>query len=306
MYISVRDFVVREVAKALGNENRLAKTLKYLGVNAIELEYFSDGRYYLLEPEEGQDNRGLIKKERCELLRTQLLRHGIRISAFLMHNNFGDTNMTRQIEWIIRCIEAAEYFKVKAVRIDPIIKTDRDVSIEEAAHMSAKALREVFSQISMDKKVSLAIENHGKYGNNPEFLRKVIANVNDDRLGLTLDSGNFYWYGFSLEEVYNIFEEFAPLVRHTHLKNIKYPDEIKSKRRDIGYKYEKYVYPIYGGDIDHSRFVEILKKVGYEEDLCIEDESLGKYSPEEVLDIMKKDVEYLKGLIVKYQDNDDS
>jgi len=53
---------------------------------------------------------------------------------------------------------------------------------------------------------------------------------------------------------------------------------------------------MYEGDIERSRFVEILKKAGYEEDICIEDESLGKYSSEEVLEIMKKDVEYLKSL----------
>jgi len=176
--------------------------------------------------------------------------------------------------------------------------TQDNVSTVEAARMSAEALKEVFVQLPDNKKVYLAIENHGKHGNNPEFLRTVIKEVNDDRLGLTLDSGNFYWFGFPLEEVYNIFEEFASLVRHTHIKNIKYPEDIRTVKREMGYSYGDYVSPIYEGDVDHRRFVDSLRKVNYTEDLCIEDESLGKYPPEEILEIMKKDVEYLKGLLV--------
>ena len=65
----------------------------------------------------------------------------------------------------------------------------------------------------------------------------------------------------------------------------------------MGYKYETYVSPIYEGDIDHRKYVDSLKKVNYTEDLCIEDESLSKYSPKEVLEIMKKNAEYLKSLL---------
>jgi len=214
MYISIRDYGAREVAKALGNERLIAKALKYLGLKTIELEYFSDDRVYLLEPEGGQDKVDLRGKEGRECFTKQILKKDIRISSLLMHNNFAAVDMTAQIEWIIRCIDAAEYLKVKAIRIDPIIKTDRDLSVEEAARMSTKALKEVFSQMPKGKTVYLAIENHGEYGNRPEFLRKVIRDVGEERLGLTLDSGNFYWYGFPLKEVYNIFEEFAPRFRY--------------------------------------------------------------------------------------------
>lgn len=298
MYISIRDFGAREVARALGDEMQMAKGLNYLGIGAVELEYFFDDRAYLLEPEGRQDKVDIRSSEGRETLKGQLSKYDINISSLLMHNDFGDADRGRQIEWILRCLEAAEYFKVRVIRIDTVITTQHEVSVEEAAWMSTQALKEVFSQIPANKKIYLALENHGKHGNDPEFLRRVLAGVNDERLGLTLDSGNFYWFGFPLEQVYDVFEEFAPLTRHTHIKNIKYPEDIRTISREPGYRYNDYVSPVYEGDIDHQRFVEILKKAGYAEDLCLEDESLEKYLPAERLEIMKKDIEHLKSLLL--------
>ena len=39
----------------------------------------------------------------------------------------------------------------------------------------------------------------------------------------------------------------------------------------------KYVCPIPEGDLDMAKIVGLLKKGGYRNDLCIEDESLGKF-----------------------------
>jgi sugar phosphate isomerase/epimerase len=93
---------------------------------------------------------------------------------------------------------------------------------------------------------------------------------------MTLDVGNFYWSGKPLSEVYRILEHFAPLTRHTHIKNIKYPEDIHEKQRAVGFEYGKYNCPIAEGDLDMTKIVGFLKKAGYKNDLCIEDESLSK------------------------------
>jgi sugar phosphate isomerase/epimerase len=311
MYVSVRDYMARETANALGKGTSMAAAVAYLGLNAMELEYFPDDKVYLLEPRDEQDKAllsvdkkaypldkiQLTDKKGRRLLVGQLKKHNMRISCLLMHNNFGDPDMKKQVEWILRCVDAAEHFNVRVIRIDPIIHVQREISIEEAARMSINALREVFGNMPGNKKIYLAMENHGQHGNDPEFIRKMIGEVGDERLGLTLDSGNFYWFGFPLEQVYNIFKEFAGLTRHTHIKNIKYPEDIRTVKREMGYKYGTYVSPIYEGDIDHRKFVTELKKANYTEDLCIEDESLSKYPPKQILEIMKKSAEYLKNLI---------
>ena len=94
---------------------------------------------------------------------------------------------------------------------------------------------------------------------------------------MTLDVGNFYWSGKPINEVYNILEHFAPLTKHTHIKNIGYPADMRDSQRPLGYEYGKYVCPIPEGDLDIVKIVGFLKKVRYQNDLCIEDESLGKY-----------------------------
>lgn len=94
---------------------------------------------------------------------------------------------------------------------------------------------------------------------------------------------------------------FAPKVKHTHVKNIAYPPEMREQQRPIGYEYGRYVCPIYEGDINHSIVVDILREAGYDGDLCIEDESLGKFAPEERRSVLQRDAEHLKALIVHLQ-----
>jgi sugar phosphate isomerase/epimerase len=134
-------------------------------------------------------------------------------------------------------------------------------------------------------------------GNRPEFLQAVFEAVSSPRLGLTLDTGNFYWFGHPLSRVYEIMRQFAPKVKHTHVKNIAYPPEMREQQRPIGYEYGRYVCPIYEGDINHSIVVEILREAGYNGDLCIEDESLGKFAPDERRSVLQRDAEHLKALI---------
>ena len=87
---------------------------------------------------------------------------------------------------------------------------------------------------------------------------------------------------------------FAPRVFHTHCKSIGYPAEMREKQRPIGWQYGKYHGPIYSGDIDFRRVVAILKKAGYANDLCIEDESLG--NKKDAADILTKELQLLKEL----------
>ena len=83
---------------------------------------------------------------------------------------------------------------------------------------------------------------------------------------------------------------------HTHCKSIRYPDDKKNVRREIGWEYAKYNCPIYEGDLDFKLIVQILRKANYRGDLCVEDESLGKYPENERADIIRKEIALLKGL----------
>ena len=93
----------------------------------------------------------------------------------------------------------------------------------------------------------------------------LFAGVGSKRLGLTLDTGNFYWYGHPLSKVYELYEMFASRVFHTHCKSIGYPAEEREKQRPMGWQYVKYHGPIYsgrhrfrprGGDPEEGRLYE--------------------------------------------------
>jgi inosose dehydratase len=146
-------------------------------------------------------------------------------------------------------------------------------------------------------RVRLGIENHGGTSNRPEFLDRIFDAVGDVRIGLTLDTGNFYWYGHPLDEIYRLMEKYAQRVCHTHIKNIAYPPDKRNIRREVGWEYGKYVCPIYEGDIDHRKVVAILRAAGYNGGLAIEDESLGKFPPAKHAEILKKDADHLKSLV---------
>ena len=144
--------------------------------------------------------------------------------------------------------------------------------------------------------VNFAIENHGSVTNRPEFLAELFERVGSKRLGLTLDTANFYWFGHPLSRLYKIFEQFADRVFHTHTKSIRYPESEREKQRPIGWKYEQYTCPVYDGDIDFGRIVGILKKAGYSNDLCLEDESLGKFPAARRAEVLVKEVRHLRSV----------
>jgi sugar phosphate isomerase/epimerase len=160
----------------------------------------------------------------------------------------------------------------------------------------AKCMKKVLDATSSSN-VALGIENHGFQGNDPDFLDGVLASVGSNRVGLTMDIGNFYWAGHPLEKVYKIHEHFAPVTKHTHVKNIAYPEDVRNTQRQLGWEYGKYVCPLPDGDIDIAKVVGILKKAGYKGDLNIEDESLGKFSQEEKAKVLKRDVDHIKQIL---------
>jgi len=214
---------------------------------------------------------------------------GKRISALCMANRF-DERSEAEIEWCTKAARAAQALGAKAIRIDVVA---RKRPVAEFLDHAAKTLKQVI-EATESTGVAFAIENHGGTTNNPDFLTPLFERVGSPRLGLTLDTGNFYWFGHPLSKVYELYERFAPRVRHTHCKSIRYPEAEREKQRPMGWEYGKYNCPIYEGDIDFRRVVKILRTAGYAGDLCVEDESLGRFPAEERGAILAKEIRHLK------------
>ena len=64
----------------------------------------------------------------------------------------------------------------------------------------------------------------------------------------------------------------------------------------MGWEYGRYCCPIHEGDIDFGKVAAILRRADYRGDLCIENESLGKYPEAERADVVKKEAALLRAL----------
>lgn len=287
MYVSIRDCML----SATGIFDPL-EAMDHLGLSSIELAVSRDVEVDSLTTDEAQAF-ALATEEGRAALSSLLEEAGISVCAFLMANDFSSDDIDGEVDSLIAAARAADDLAVPCVRVD-LVPRSGEMPEEEFIQRCVAALSR---GLQASSGVDFGIENHGGTSNRPQFLDRVLHDVGDDRLGLTLDTGNFYWYGHPLEMVYHLMGKYADRVKHTHVKNIAYPEDIRQQQRETGYRYGDCVCPVYRGDVDHELVVQILEEAGYDRSLCIEDESLGHFSEEEKAVVIEKDVEYLKSIV---------
>lgn len=279
--VGVRDRHLREVGEA-----STWAAAKRIGAEALEVQVDDE----LGLPNLFDGDRKYTLKE-LPGLQEALRAAKLRITAFAISNRF-DERPDFEVEMTAKVARAAKELGTPAVRIDVV---PRKLKGDEFVDLCAKTLARLV-EATDDTGVAFGIENHGHATNRPEILDRLFAGISAKRLGLTLDTANFYWYGHPLSSLYGIYEKYADRVHHTHMKSIGYPEAEREKRRAIGWEYGKYTCPIDQGDIDMPRVVKILRKAGYGNDLCIENESLGRFPPAERGEILAREIRYLKKL----------
>ena len=216
---------------------------------------------------------------------------GQRITAFCMFNRF-EERPDFEVQWCRKAAEIAGELNVAAIRIDVVPRTmEQDAFLKHAIGVLKRVI-----EATESTGARFAVENHGRFTNDPDFLAALFHGVGSQRLGLTLDTANFYWFGHPLSKLYEIYERFADRTFHTHCKSIRYPEEYREQRRPMGWRYAEFHSPIYEGDIDFERVVAILKQAGYSDDLCIESASHRGRTGPEVLTMFAKEVDMLKRL----------
>jgi sugar phosphate isomerase/epimerase len=283
------DIGIRDASLTQAGFSSLPEGLEHLGLRALEVNFPRTGE--VTGPQSGQTM--VLDGAGCERCRQELEAAGIRICALLCAQNFGLEPVEPEIDWIVRAVRAAEALGVGAVRVDSAMARQAELPLDQRIAMFADATRRALD-VTKGSPVRLGIENHGRQGNDPAWMNGVLERVNSPRLGLTLDMGNWYWFGHPLSHLYDIYRDYAPRTVHTHVKSIRYPAELREQQREIGYKYGEYSAPLDEGDIDYARAIGILREGGYDGDLVIEDESLGKFPPEERPAVLRRDVEHLR------------
>ena len=290
MYLSIRDNLVFD------NFATPLEGMRRLGVNAVEIELSSGFEVNAIDTREKivletDDDAAVYGKHLDQL--------DIHPCSFLTACDFSAGDPGDNAAWVARALELAAVIGMDNIRIDSAMRRERELSFDERVRLFAEGLGKVLERTA-GLSVAMGIENHGFQGNNLAFQLNVYNTVGSSRLGSTLDTGNFYWRGYPLSEVYGILRILAPYAKHTHLKNIAYPEELREQTREAGWEYGKYVSPLAEGDIDHARVIAMLREAGYQGDLCIEDESLGKYAEgEERVKVLEGDVAYLNALLTE-------
>ncbi len=281
--ISCRDALVRDIG-----EPDIWSAMRAVGLDGLEVTVELDGKLPLLYGAGKTYSITGIDGQR-DLVRELRTQHR-QICAFCLHNRF-DERPDAEVEATIKTARAAALMGIPAVRLDIV---PRKVMDQTAFLDLAIGVGRRITEATKDLPVRFGVENHGPTTNKPEFLRRLFEGVGSERFGLTLDVGNFYWFGHPLSEVYRICEEFAPWVCHVHCKSIRYPREDRERQRDMGWKYDQCRCPLYEGDIDYARVAAVLRKKGFHGDLCIDDESLGKFDKDKRREVLRHDIEFLR------------
>ncbi len=289
MYVSIRESLLTENTFATTSEG-----LNQLGIRDVELNLARDLSVHAPDAEERVT---LDSDDAARAYRARAEQAGVRVCAVLTACDFSAGDMESNIAFIVRAIELAELLGAPAVRIDSAMSRERELDFDARVNLFAEGLSGALQRTAASK-ITLGIENHGYQGNNLTFLLNVFQAVGSDRLGSTLDLGNFYWRGYPLSEVYGIIRVLAPYAKHAHVKNINYPAEQREITREAGWEYARYVCPLDEGDISLEKVLGILKDAGYKGDLCIEDESLGKWTTSsERIAVLKRDVSHLQNIL---------
>ncbi len=291
MSLSIRDAYLTEKEFPTPIEG-----LKRLGLDAVEINL---SREYTVGSLDSKDRVSVRTDDEAKAYREKAEKLAVRICGVMTACDFSAGSMEENIAFIARAIEIAGLLGAPCVRIDSAMSKEKQLDFDTRVNLFVEGLGGALKKTA-DPNVTLGIENHGFQGNNLAFLLNVFQQVGSPRLGSTLDLGNFYWRGYPLSEVYGILRVLAPYAKHTHVKSIGYPEDQREVMREAGWKYGEYACPLDEGDIDFAKVVDILAKAGYQGDLCIEDESVGKLkTPEERAAVLQRDVAYLRGILQK-------
>jgi sugar phosphate isomerase/epimerase len=291
VYLSIRDAIL-----TLAGYGTLQEGLQNLGLEAIELEFGRDFAVMALDNNTPKARWPLTDEAQAIKFAAHAQNLGIIPCVLLLENDLNAVDQNAEIEWVVRAVRAASWLGIKAIRIDSGMREGGNLPAPARIDIAARFIKQVIAATA-DLPIDMGIENHSTYGNDPEYLGGVIRAVDSPRIGLTLDSGNFYWAGYPLRQIYQLFKQFAPYTKHTHIKNLHYEPEGQLIYRGPDTDYEHTASPIEAGDIDHRELIKELRKVGYDRDICLEDESIAVIPEADRKAVLARDIAHLQRII---------
>ena len=196
----------------------------------------------------GEENPEKRAEEVLKLLQAR----NLECSAVSLHNDF-----------VVLAAEDVEYQVARAKRFAKVIKVlgcnclrTEGGSPKESVPMSrwAEAMTLCLGRCAKwaeKLEVKLAVDNHGIVSNKMDVMLETLRAVNSPFIGTNLDTMNVRWYGNCLHDIDKYYEEIAPFVMHTHMKD------------GFGFR-ETYRGQALGeGEINLKKAIDEAKKAGY-------------------------------------------
>lgn len=145
---------------------------------------------------------------------------GLQITAVSGYCDFAQADpaaRAAEVERLMTACRAAQALEVGVVRAfagDP----KPGLTLAAAWPWLVAGLREA-ARRAAPLGVTLAIENHGRLLNDGPALARLIAEIGEPNVGVTLDTGNFAWAGHDLAQVRADFATVLPYVVSVHVKD---------------------------------------------------------------------------------------
>ncbi len=160
-------------------------------------------------------------EERAADVRQKVESYGLKVSALASRNDFVQADPEAVAFQVDRMKNVAQLATILCD--EPILRSEGGQPKDSVPPENwGDALYECFARctgFAEQMGVTLAIDNHGIVTNNGDLLIALLRRVNHPRIGSNLDTMNFRWAGNSIADCNRFYEELAPFVKHTHLKD---------------------------------------------------------------------------------------
>lgn len=200
------------------------------------------------------------QSRRTEAVREQLEKLGLQVSSVAARNDFLQPTAEDLDFQVARMRGIAS--QVRLLGPDTVLRADG--GWDKASVPQERWWPDVESCFQrcldfIDKfQVTIAIDNHGTVTNNGPKLLELLKRLNNPLIGSNLDTMNYRWAGYSIEECNQFYTDVAPFVKHVHLKD-GFGSRAEYKGAALG-----------EGEIDLAHALSALKAANYQGVYCAE------------------------------------